>query len=462
MSSSQPTTTAAVEEMFAAQAARFHTLAADCRLSFLEVKLYRKYFVEANPKTPERLARLSVIVDALAQHRTNTIAVLKAIHEREAIIDALHAQVERIANAPNRNASILDFQSDGLHLIYLHQQVTLRVVEAVENWRRPLTRPFPFVHQNENYFAKVLADCQALSASSLGKILPVKLAQYPLCSDLPSLCLFVTANPAATVARGGAKHPPTRMTSEMAAKIQSAQAVLLEEIDTQKRLLRELEGLSAAGFFLPVLNMHSIIPSSSTGIRMSNHEWEGQLRDAIAVAKEDLELAEERAMHAHHSPSAAGTQHHGGAGNGRSGAGAADEDRGGAFAGSGAAGRHRRSDSDSSSSSSSSSSSAAEEEQPHRHSSSSDHPSGAKRVSIDEKARPQPEPPRRPTSALKRSETPDPTGAAAAKSATAAAGSSSRTPTPTGSARPAAPVAVDAQLKKQDYDEDGFEKDDEL
>jgi hypothetical protein len=294
-----------IEDEFAQLAARFSALAADCRLSFLEVKLYRKYFVETTPKTPEKLSRLATIVATLDQHRRNTIAVLKAIHERESIVAAIHAQVVRVSSSSNRNASVLDFQSDGLHLIYLHQQVTLRVVEAVENWRRPLTRPFPFVHHGENYFAKVLADCADVSASSLGKILPVKLAQYPLCSDLPSLCLFVTANPAAAVSKGGGKQAPsTRMSSEMAAKIASAQAILLEEIETQKRLLRELEGLSAAGYFLPVINLAGLIPSCASGIRMSNHEWESQLRGAIAEARVELTAAEERAHNPQPSPGA--------------------------------------------------------------------------------------------------------------------------------------------------------------
>ncbi len=296
---------AKIDEEFAVMSARFTTLCSDCRLSFLEIKLYKKYFVDTIPKTQEKLNRLKLIIDTLEKHRKNTINVLKTIHEREAIVDAINGQIERISSSANRNASILDFQSDGLHLIYLHQQVTLRVVEAVESWRRPLTRPFPFIHQGENYFAKILADATDISASSLGKILPVKLNQYPLCSDLPSLCLFATPNPAAAAGRsgaavgagGGGKQPTSRVTSEMTQKINSAQAILLEEIETQKRLLRELEGLSTAGFFLPVLNLHSIIPSCSTGIRMSNHEWEEQLREAIAEAKDDLESAQDRAQH---------------------------------------------------------------------------------------------------------------------------------------------------------------------
>lgn len=428
-----------LEEEFATVAARFSTLATDCRLSFLEVKLYRKYFVDTNPKTPEKLNRLHLIVRTLEQHRQNTINVLKTVHEREQILDAIHGQIDRISSSANRNASILDFQSDGLHLIYLHQQVTLRVVEAIEAWRKPLTRPFPFVHQGENYFAKILADCGDISASSLGKILPVKLAQYPLCSDLPSLCLFATPNPAASVSKSGGRQPPTRMTSEMASKINSAQAILLEELEIQKRLLRELEGLSTAGFFLPVLNLHSIIPSCTNGIRMSNHEWEEQLRGAIAEAKEDLEAAEDRTLHPRTTPSpqrgGGGTNNKGGNNNNTAGGQkkkktAHDDDF----------------DEDTDSSSSSSSSSRVSSPTPENS------PSKRKHTPVvEDKQQPQ-KLPSRPSSASQPLPPPRPSSA------------KKRVDTPNGENTAAAPLPStkedDPKKKKSGSDSDDFEKDD--
>ena len=77
-----------------------------------------------------------------------------------------------------------------LQLLYSLQRITLRIVEAIQQWRSRLTRPYAFEWRGINYIFKIIKDCQFIDTCDLNAILPLQLSTYPLCSNLSSLSLF--------------------------------------------------------------------------------------------------------------------------------------------------------------------------------------------------------------------------------------------------------------------------------
>ena len=260
------------EEMLKADYAttlrRFKAAVEDTHLPFLEVRLYEKYFVQV--ESEQRLENFKAVVGALEEHRLQTLRILKLISEREHVVAALSRKADDFAK---QKSSTLEVQSDVLQLLFQHQQVTLRIVEGICNWRMPLTRKYPFNWGGHNYLQKVLDDCRFLDSCELRTILPLRVAQFPLCSNIASLSLFS----AATLA--GKPKPQEGLDS---ARLRSAETVIFDEAELQQGLSRELDAIAASGHFVPLLNIPRIVPACATGIRISNPKWNAQLLDAIS------------------------------------------------------------------------------------------------------------------------------------------------------------------------------------
>ncbi|PBJ70725.1 hypothetical protein BCY84_18181 [Trypanosoma cruzi cruzi] len=67
-----------------------------------------------------------------------------------------------------------------LRVLEEHHLVTSFLVEAISDWREPLSRPFPFVVSGENYLYRIMDDCSLLDASLLGSLIGLRLTEYPL------------------------------------------------------------------------------------------------------------------------------------------------------------------------------------------------------------------------------------------------------------------------------------------
>jgi hypothetical protein len=273
---------ARLEELYAAAERKFAALAGDVHLPFLEVKLYRKYFIQV--KTEHRLDNLGELNALMQRHRLQTLRVLKLVHEREQVMARITAKALDFAE---QRVSTLDVQTQVLQLLHAHQQVTLKIVEGVTLWREALTRPYPFHWNGGNYLAKVLDDCAYLDECELRTILPLRVEQFPLCSNIASLGLFGSASggagaKAAKAARGG----KAAGEAAEAKRLRDAEGTLFAEPELQAKLMRELEAVSASGYFVPLLNMQRVIPNCFSGIRVSNKEWNAQLSEAILDVRE--------------------------------------------------------------------------------------------------------------------------------------------------------------------------------
>jgi hypothetical protein len=257
---------------------RFEALAVDTHLPFLEVKLYRKYYIQT--VSEQRLRDLSVVIDAITKHRAQTLKVLKTIHEREGVLREIKTKGDEFTA---KRLATLDVQTQVLQLLHAHQQTSLRVIEAIGEWRSGLTRPYPFHWNDHNYFRKMLDDCHVLDASQLRTVLPLRLASYPLCSNITSLALFAPGGPGTNASnpRGMVAAEDKRKVHAQQARLREAEKLLFDEETLQAKVMRDLAAISAAGYFVPLLNLPAIIPSCATGIRISNKQWSRQLTDAI-------------------------------------------------------------------------------------------------------------------------------------------------------------------------------------
>jgi hypothetical protein len=245
---------------------RFETLANEAHLPFLEVLLYKKYFVDI--KTQERLRCLEVVCDALMKHRLSTLRILKLIQEREEILGEIRASTEQFSSG---SLSTLEVQTRVLQLLSQHQSVTLNIVEQVEEWRNSLTRPFPFMWHGENYLVKIRTDCELIDGSALRKVLPLRLSQFPLSSNITSLNLFApTSGKRATDSK------------DKTTKLRAAEAIIAEETTKQKDLMRELKSIADASRFVPLLKLPELVPECETGVKITKPEWDQQLQQALS------------------------------------------------------------------------------------------------------------------------------------------------------------------------------------
>eukprot|EP00760_Papus_ankaliazontas_P014872 PhM_4_TR16165/c5_g1_i1/m.24599 len=273
-----------IDSLYATAATRFEALARDVRLTFLETKLFRKYFVHAQ-HTEDKLTGLTYVNQVMQAHRHNTLVVLKRIHEREGVVQ----KIRHLALDFTRGRlATLEVQTKVLQLLWMHQQVTTHIVEHITNdWRALLTRPYPFNWNGVNYMGKILEDCAWIDACELNNILPLHLSQFPLCSNVTSLSLFspeqVEQNSKFVGSHG---RPPkaskAQSNMDFQHRVVRAERSLFDEDALQRQILRELVGLSSKGFFVTVINVDQVIPECGSGIRVTNKEWDGKLQQALS------------------------------------------------------------------------------------------------------------------------------------------------------------------------------------
>lgn len=270
------------EEQFRVASAAFTRLAEDTRLPFLEVQLIRKYFIERkDTRSIRTIDRINVV---LGEHRRQTLRILGMCQTRDTLVEDLMATVKQFKA---RGLTTLQFQTSALHLLYQHRQITLTIVEEVFAWREGLTRPFPFTFKGGNYFTKILADCKTIDGAGIEQVLPLKMSEFPLCSNVQAISLFADADRSPTK-NNSSLSPERRAKRDVAIqeRLRTAEIILLNEVSMQQRVFAELKDISEDGKFVTLLNIPDIIPDCAEGIPVSNKKWDGMMRESVARAQQ--------------------------------------------------------------------------------------------------------------------------------------------------------------------------------
>lgn len=285
---------------------RFMQLCDQTQLPFLDKLLYLRYF--RNVKTEENYQKFLVVINALVAHKAQTLAVIQLILQREQILNMFRVIV---ANHAAERLGAMEAKTHVLQLLYGHQQITLQVVEAIQEWRGELTRPFPFhfCGVGINYFFKILAECRWLD-SALEPIFPTQLAEYPLASNLSLLHAFYTGtthnggfqrNPRSGVVQFSIQYPlkvtkrrdvPSGAVAQLHSRLTQCEQVLLHESALQRQLLQELTSLHAQSMFLPLLLTPTVVPNSATGVLIKIPSFLGRLATALDVFETKLAAQE--------------------------------------------------------------------------------------------------------------------------------------------------------------------------
>lgn len=276
--------------------ATFMRLAQDTKLPFLEVQLIRKYFLERRDTRSVRT--IHRIINVMEEHRRQTLRILGMCQARDVLVEDI---MKLIGTFKSRAITTLEFQTAALKALYTHRQMTLAIVEDVFAWREALTRPFPFTYKGTNYFTKIIADCERIEGAGIEQVLPLRLSDFPLCSNVQAISLFGDGSAAAAAGGAGKDSisPERKKKKEKAMqdRLRTAEVILLNEPTMQQRIFAELKEVADEGRFVTLLNIPAIIPECATGIPVSNKHWDALMKDSIARAQEKAEA--DAAAHPH-------------------------------------------------------------------------------------------------------------------------------------------------------------------
>eukprot|EP01013_Petalomonas_cantuscygni_P008725 TRINITY_DN21465_c0_g1_i1.p1 TRINITY_DN21465_c0_g1~~TRINITY_DN21465_c0_g1_i1.p1 ORF type:complete len:321 (-),score=61.66 TRINITY_DN21465_c0_g1_i1:1178-2140(-) len=286
---------------------KFHQLCNELHIPFLDKLLYLRYF--RNVRSDENLSKFLVVINALMTHKAQTLIVLQLVFQREQILEMFRSV---IAMYNDGRVNDLEAKTKVLQLLYGHQQITLQVVEAIQDWRGLLTRPFPFHFRNLDYTFKIRSECRWLDAA-LKPLFPTSLAAFPLASNMPILHTFYvgeTSNggfsrdpstgslqfsityPLQVTKRSGV---PSNAVNRLQKRLKRAEVALLYESELQSELLRELQTLHARGAFLPLLNTAAVVPNCCSGVTIRIPEFVQRLGTALD-AWDTKHVAQEREL----------------------------------------------------------------------------------------------------------------------------------------------------------------------
>eukprot|EP01006_Ploeotia_vitrea_P055860 TRINITY_DN68040_c3_g1_i1.p1 TRINITY_DN68040_c3_g1~~TRINITY_DN68040_c3_g1_i1.p1 ORF type:complete len:696 (-),score=64.88 TRINITY_DN68040_c3_g1_i1:1694-3781(-) len=270
---------------------KLNQLAGELHVPCLDVMLCRKYFLD--DQSEENLIRLTEYVGILVDMRDGILELLKAVTQREEILYQLQ-KLSKVVEKGNFNR--IDMQTSVFQWLFGLQQITLTVVEGIASWRKYLTRPFPFEWQGMNYLLKLHNDCRALDCGWLKTILPLKLTNFPLCSNLQSLSLF--APPDDLQSSSMAKQQTPNVDPAFTKRLKMAETIVRDEVQVQTSLVKELDALVDGRRFLPLVHCADIIPNCYTGIKLSDNvykSWGPKLRKAIQQSEQGLTAMQKHA-----------------------------------------------------------------------------------------------------------------------------------------------------------------------
>eukprot|EP01028_Stygiella_incarcerata_P011780 TRINITY_DN685_c0_g3_i2.p1 TRINITY_DN685_c0_g3~~TRINITY_DN685_c0_g3_i2.p1 ORF type:complete len:1220 (+),score=545.58 TRINITY_DN685_c0_g3_i2:110-3769(+) len=183
--------------------------------------------------TEEGVDFAQFLLDAWSDHKERTIAVLLCIRKRENALSALRSIAMR--TDPSQQASALS-------TLYTYAQqlqaLTIEVVNRIDQWREPLSLPYPFLWKGSNYLLKCAKDCLTLKEDGLSKLLKGLICDEsnPAFRELNVVKLRCEKQLGAELPLGAPS-----------AYVHQAEMIILSEERTQKRLQKKLETGKASG-----------------------------------------------------------------------------------------------------------------------------------------------------------------------------------------------------------------------
>lgn len=294
-----PEVQAELDENFYTMLTRVELLWDTLKMPAADRKFYRKSLCKGPPQSLHHCKEVATHINMLKMYQANTAIVLASIQTRENAVskacDILAALYRKVANINGR-----DFESKaaaklgakpaianretGLRsenvnsdqwkeeLLFALDDVrctTLEVIKSIQNWRRCLWRPKPFIWRNVNYMTKIKYDMNMLDADIYRNILQLVPMRY---EDL--LCVvFFNANEGDDV--GGisindANRPENSDDTKEGAnakiveefinnidgrELRAAAAVIMDDEMLQHAIKLEQESLLSKGAFIPTLKL---------------------------------------------------------------------------------------------------------------------------------------------------------------------------------------------------------------
>lgn len=105
--------------------------------------------------------------DALEDHRTKTLQVLRCVDSREGQLEQLKGLSEEIVRKGGGNRSgKIDWMDEMSSLLTALRYSTFECAEAIMEWRRTLCQPQAFLWKGMNYLLKMKDDMEVVDAAA--------------------------------------------------------------------------------------------------------------------------------------------------------------------------------------------------------------------------------------------------------------------------------------------------------
>jgi hypothetical protein len=180
-----------LEESFREMITHIEILWDELKVPFPDQKFYKESLLKGPPSGIEQCQEVGRYINMLKLHRKATISTLKAIQQREAVLEKLFdflyafAQMEMRLNNRRQGSTISANYATTVmieELVQLLREVqwaNIETIRAIQLWRRNLWRPLPFVWNGCNYLSKMQSDTNVILADEFSRLL----ANIPLTRD---------------------------------------------------------------------------------------------------------------------------------------------------------------------------------------------------------------------------------------------------------------------------------------
>jgi hypothetical protein len=123
-----------------------------------------RLFQQTDPRSVDTLMRLR---DALEEHRTKTLQVLKCVDMREGQLERLKTLSEDIIRSGGDVGKSAELMGTMSSLLSALRYSTFSCAEAIVEWRRGLCQPQAFLWKGMNYVLKMKDDMEVVNAASM-------------------------------------------------------------------------------------------------------------------------------------------------------------------------------------------------------------------------------------------------------------------------------------------------------
>ncbi len=322
----------------------WHTL----KIPRKEQIFYEKSICSLPIQSMEQCKELSKLIYVLQQHEQQTRAVLTKIQQREEVIEKCMDVIVMLQRkflhtssvvAPLPQTGQMFWKEELIQSLYEVRVTSMEVIKAIQEWRRSLWRPLPFIWRGVDYLLKMKTDFLPIfpapskpptsSTTSLGqKAGMMKVVEMlPLTYDDLQGVVFISpdhqyryGSPKRRTASSTANlQSPSKDRQYQAyidsllqqydvaydfADLQSAAVIVLEEEALQKAIHLEQQALVNKGVFIPILrpmndvSVESADPTVRSGF--ANSQDDVRLRQSPSYNTQPLTSSDLGNQHHHH------------------------------------------------------------------------------------------------------------------------------------------------------------------